>query len=151
MGFVDKLKAVKNLVTGGGAKVSLEIADSLARGRPVPVTVRCRVEGTALAVTRVYVAVRGIETVNPIAHERETRARDRIYESELTFSQEFVIHGEAALPTDSTHEWRGQIQLPDDVRPTLDGEQARYAWEVLAALDVTGNDPDTGWLDITVR
>lgn len=152
MGFLDKLKSVKNLVTGGGARISLEMDPVLPRGEKVAVTVRCEVEGAALTVSKVYLAVRAVEMTNLVPHEHpETRERDRVFDRALRFSKEFVIHGAAALPAYSTHVWRGEIELPVDVEPSHSSTQERQEWEVLAAIDVAGNDPDTGWIDITVR
>lgn len=152
MGFLDKLKSVKNMVTGGGAKISLEVDRSIAPGERVAVTVRCQVEGAAISATKVYVAVRGVETVNLVHRDSDTRGdRDRVHDTEVTFSKEFQIHGAVALPANSTHEWRGEVQLPSNVQPTYRGKHAKHEWEVLAAIDVAGNDPDSGWVDITVR
>lgn len=152
MGFMDKLKSLKNAITGGGAKISLQMDRTIAPGDRVAVTVHCQVEGAPVSATKVYVAVRAVETVNLVHRDRDQRGdRDRVHDTETTFSKEFTIHGAVNLPANSTHEWRGEIQLPTNVQPTYRGKHAKHEWEVLAAIDVAGNDPDSGWVDISVR
>lgn len=154
MGFLDKLKSVKNMVTGGGAKISLEMDRTIAPGDKVAVKVRCQVEGAAISATKVYVAVRGVETVNLVHRDRDRDSRgdkDRVHDTEVTFSREFAIHGAVSLPANSTHEWRGEIELPSNVPPSYRGKHAKHEWQALAAIDVSGNDPDSGWIDISVR
>lgn len=149
MGFMDKLKSMKNMVTGGGAKISLQVDGAVSPGEKVAVVVRCQVEGAAISATKVYVAARAVETVNLVREQRGER--DRVHDTETTFSQEFTIHGAVALPANSTHEWRGEITLPTNVQPTYRGKHAKHEWEFLAAIDVAGNDPDSGWIDVRVR
>jgi hypothetical protein len=149
MGFLDKLKSVKNMVTGGGAKVSLQIGQ-VQLGVPIPVVVRAQVESGALGVSKVYVAVRAVETVK-IEHRSDGGSRETIEDTETTFSQEFPITGPLQLPGNSMQEWQGQIMLPTNVQPTYHGKHAKHEWSVLAALDVTGNDPDSGWIEFHVR
>lgn len=152
MGFMDKLKSMKNMVTGGGAKISLQLDRTIAPGERVAVVVRCQVEGAAISASKVYVAARAVETVSLVHRDRDQRGdRDRVHDTETTFSQEFVIHGAVQLAADSTHEWRGEISLPSNVQPSYHGKHAKHEWAVLAAIDVAGNDPDSGWIEVQVR
>lgn len=152
MGFMDKLKAMKNYVTGGGAKVSLQLGHATF-GQPIPVLVRAQVEAAALNVAKVYVAVRAVETVDLVHRDRDGAPgdKDRVHDTETTFSQEFVISGPAQLAAGSQNEWRGQIVIPPNAQPTYHGKHAKHEWQFLAALDVAGNDPDSGWIEMNVR
>ena len=150
MGFLDKLK---NYVTGGGAKVTLQIGQ-VAPGQPIPVVVRAQVEGSAIAAAKVYVAVRGLETVDLIHRDKDgghRGDRDRVHDTEVLYSKEFVLQGAVELAASSSHEWRGEIEIPRSAQPTYRGKHARHEWAVLAGIDVTGNDPDSGWIQIEVR
>jgi hypothetical protein len=154
MGFMDKLKSMANMVTGGGAKISLQIDRTITPGEKVAVIVRCQVEGAAVQASKVYVAARGVETVNLVHRDRDRDSRgdrDRVHDTEMTFSQEFVIHGAVQLAAGSTQEWRGEITLPTSAQPTYHGKHAKHDWSVLAAIDVSGNDPDSGWIEVKVR
>jgi hypothetical protein len=151
MGFLDKLK---NYVTGGGAKVTLQVGE-VAPGRPIPVVVRAQVEGAPVKASKIYVAVRAVETVDLIHRDRDASAhagdRDRVHDTETTFSKEFVIHGPVELAAGSKHEWQGEIQIPQSAQPSYRGKHAKHEWSVLAGIDVSGNDPDSGWVAIEVR
>jgi hypothetical protein len=151
MGFMDKLKSMKNYVTGGGAKVSLQIGNA-ARGVPIPVLVRAEIEGAPINATKIYVAARAVETVNLVHRDRDGGFgdKDRVHEAETTFSQEFVIMGPVQLAPNSRHEWQGQIMLPYEAQPTYRGKHAKHEWSFLAALDVAGNDPDSGWVEVHI-
>ena len=154
MGFLDKLKSMKNMVTGGGAKVSLQLDRTISPGEKVAVLVRCQVEGGDISASKVYVAVRAVETVDLVHRDRDRGQRgdkDRVHDDEVTFSQEFTIHGAVQLAANSTQEWRGEITLPNNVQPSYRGKHAKHEWSVLAAIDVSGNDPDSGWVEIKVR
>jgi hypothetical protein len=149
VGFLDKLKSVKNMVTGGGAKISLQIGQ-VQLGVPIPVVVRAQIESGAINASKVYVAVRAVETVR-IERRTDDGKRETVDDTETTFSQEFPITGPVQLPGNSMHEWQGQIILPTSVQPTYQGKHAKHEWSVIAALDVTGNDPDSGWIEFHVR
>jgi hypothetical protein len=149
MGFLDKLKSVKNMVTGGGAKVTVQLGQ-VQLGVPIPVIVRAQIEGGAISPSKVYVAVRAVETTK-LQHRTDEGKREDVEDTETTFSQEFPITGPLQLAPNSMHEWQGQIVLPTSVQPTYHGRHAKHEWSVLAALDVTGNDPDSGWIEFHVR
>jgi hypothetical protein len=152
MGFLDKLKSIGRGITGGGASVQLRVGQA-ALGAPIPVVVTAHIEGAAIKASKIYVAVRAVETVDLVHRDRDGGGndRDRVHQTEVTFSQEFVIHGPVELPPNSQHEWRGEVMLPTGAPPSYRGKNARHEWSVLAALDVSGNDPDSGWTEIQVR
>ncbi len=151
MGFLDKLKSVKNFVTGGGAKVSVQIGQP-ALGQPIPVLVRAQVDSAPINAAKVYVAIRAVESIHMVVRDQDTPGdKDRVQTSDTTFSQEFVIAGPQQLAAGSSHEWQGQIMIPPGVQPTYQGKNAKHEWSVLAALDVTGNDPDSGWIEFVLR
>jgi hypothetical protein len=151
MGFLDKLK---NYVTGGGAKITLQIGE-VVPGKPTPVVVRAVVDKAPVKASKVYVAVRSVETVDLIHRDKDASAhagdRDRVHDTETLFSKEFVLHGAVELAGGSQHEWKGEIQIPANVQPSYRGKHAKHEWSVLAGIDVSGNDPDSGWIGFEVR
>jgi hypothetical protein len=151
MGFFDKVKAAKNFVTGGGAEVQVQVGQA-GLGVPIQVMVSAQVGGSPLSVNQIYIKVRGEEQVQMTVRDRDTPGdRDRINERVETFEQVFPITGPLQLEANSQHQWQGQFQLPPDALPTYMGRNARHTWSVLAALDVRGNDPDSGWTDFYLR
>ncbi len=153
MGFLDKLKSIGRGITGGGASVQLRVGHAQL-GAPIPVVVTATIEGAPIKAAKVYVAARAVETVDLVHRDRDSAGgndRDRVHVTETTYSQEFVIQGPVELPASSQHEWRGEILLPAGAPPSYRGKHAKHEWSLLAAIDVTGNDPDSGWIEIQVR
>jgi len=151
MGLMDKLKSAKNFVTGGGAKVQLVVGPG-ALGQPISVTVRAQVAGAPLNVTKVYVLVRGHERVKLTVRDRDDPGdRDRVDEGWESFRQEFPLTGPLELAAESEHEWVGEITIPPTCQPSYEGRNATHTWQFQAGLDVRGNDPDSGWVDVHLR
>ena len=62
MGLFDKMKAMKNAITGGAAKVYLD-AEPISFEEPFKVTIRAQTEDQEVKVDRVYLQIRGVERV----------------------------------------------------------------------------------------
>ncbi|MEM9491423.1 MAG: hypothetical protein AAGC55_19920 [Myxococcota bacterium] len=152
MGLLDKLKAAKNFVTGGSAKISIEVGHSgrASLGAAIPVVVRAVVGDNALSVNRVYVQVSAEEFIDLVHIDRDDgeHDRDRVRKTYETFDQEFVIAGTQSLEPGTEHEWVGEITLPPSAQATYMGHHARHEWSFRAGLDVRGNDPDSGWVTV---
>lgn len=149
MGFLDKIKNAKNFVTGGGAKVQIQLGSEATRGQTIPVMVRAQVAGAPLKVAKVYLLVRARESVEMTV--REGGEKHQINESNESFRQEFVVTGPVDLDAESQHEWNAEIQLPTNAQGTYRGHHSNHVWEFQAALDVKGNDPDSGWQELSVN
>lgn len=151
MGFFDKVKAAKNFVTGGGAEVQVQVGQA-GLGVPIQVMVSAQVGGSPLSVNQIYIKVRGEEQVQMTVRDRDTPGdRDRINERVETFEQVFPITGPLQLEANSQAQWQGQFQLPPNAAPSYIGRNARHVWSVMAALDIRGNDPDSGWVEFHMR
>lgn len=151
MGILDKVKAAKNFVTGGGAELSVQIGQATP-GAPIPVLVSAQVGGAPISVNQVYVRVRAEEIVQMTVRDRDDPGdRDRVNERVETFDQVFPITGPLQLEANTQHQWQGQVQLPANAAPTYMGRNARHVWSALGALDVRGNDPDSGWTEFYLR
>ena len=148
MGFLDKIKSAKNMMTGGGAKVQIQIPGDACRGQAVPVMVRAQVAGAPLKVTKVYIKVRARENVNFTLNNKGEKIH--IDEDHETFTQEFAVTGPLELEAESQHEWPAEIQLPVSSQASYRGHNSNHVWEFQAALDVKGNDPDSGWQELPV-
>lgn len=167
MGFFDKLKSAANFVTGGGAKVSVDVIGATTQG-PFDVCVRVTEVTANMNIDAVYVLVRSTEEVDvdgdKVARELQENSKStnpadpvqatrvgRLTDEEQTSYQRVTIAGAQALVAGQTYEWTGQVTLPSDALPTYRGRSARHTWYIQAGLDKTGNDPDSGWVDFRVR
>ena len=143
------LKNLINKITGGGAKVSIEI-DEAVLCEPFTVKVKAEVGDADLKIDKVYLYVKSTER----AHFDNVEMRDHsgeIYTQDLEFDngafrQDFVVSGPEVLKANQTYEWEIQIELPEEAAPTFVGRNIQHVWEFYAGLDATGNDPDSGWV-----
>ncbi|MBF0370066.1 MAG: hypothetical protein HQL52_11485 [Magnetococcales bacterium] len=156
MGFFGKLKSIKNLVTGGGATVTLEVLEPTLAGA-FQVRVQANVGEAALNVARVYLKVRGREEIEltdvPTAIEdsQGIRVEERhLHRSQETGRQEYEIDDIGTLEAGSENEWLFDVELSAGSLPTFDGELFRHGWSFYAGLDVRGNDPDSGWVGVEI-
>ena len=62
MGFMDKLRSMAAVVTGGNATVQVEVLDP-CQDRPFTVNVQAEVGGSDLKIDKVYLKLIGVETV----------------------------------------------------------------------------------------
>ena len=58
--------------------------------------------------------------------------------------------GPQQIQQGQTYDFEGMIQIPANANPSFRGSMIKHTWEVQAGLDMTGNDPDSGWQVIEV-
>ncbi len=149
MGFFNNLV---NKLTGGGAKVGLEVSGNKLN-EPITVKITATVADAELKISKVYLHVKAVEHCRvrnvQVASGSGTNTQD-VNGTESTFDQEFTIEGAQTLAANQTYTWTKQITLPGGALPTFIGKNAQHEWEFVGALDVSGNDPDSGWLKINL-
>ena len=156
MGFFDKVRTLKNAITGGGAEVSVEIAQATP-GEAFEVIVRAQVAEDAIDIDRVYLQIRGservevpdVEVVRGSGDDEESTTETVSVETE-TFSLEVNVADQQTLAANEEYEWRATAELPSDALPRYRGKLCEHAYEARASLDCTGNDPDSGWVEFEV-
>lgn len=149
MGIFSK---VKNFVTGGSAIISVEVIQPTLTG---PFIVR--VEATAkadISVRKVWLEVRGQEEIDArvrvsgnTASGGSTSGLQHVKHHSTTEERQYQIGGPIELTTDQSHHWEYEVELPANAQPTYRGASATHQWQIRAGLDVSGNDPDSGWID----
>lgn len=149
MGLFNKLK---NMITGGGAKISLEVLSQPVRGETFDVRIRAEVGDSDLVVRKVYVRVIGEEEVRVPNVEIASRFNDEIRaatetvsRTSHTFDATFDAAPSQTLSARQHYQWDITLGVPGDAPPVYFGQLARHEWKIMAALDVSGNDPDSGW------
>jgi len=146
MGF---FKNLVNKITGGGAKVTLEVIEPKLRS-PFKVRVNAAVSDSELKITKVYMYVRSVERTkvkNVEVFDNGQSKRQDVSGEEEIYRTEIVIEPTAqTLAASQNYEWIKEISLPSSALPTYVGRNAHHEWEFMAALDSPGNDPDSGWI-----
>ena len=145
MGFFDALKSVTNMVTGGGATLSLVIGARSPNGS-YPAEIKAEIADGDLKVEKVYLSVEGYETVKiKMKKDGQTDAREENFH-ETTFKTEINVVPAQTFPKKTSHKWEATITLPPDVQPTYTGKNATHEWRAYAGLSVTGTDPASSWV-----
>lgn len=147
MGFFSNLK---NKVTGGSATVQIQ-ASAAQRGQPVPLKIEATAKANAKADS-VYVLVRAYETceVKDTDFENGQKQTETVRGHKVTFETRISIAGAQQLQEGQTYSWEGSFQVPPNINPTFAGHMIKHTWEIQAGLDMTGNDPDSGWQTLQV-
>lgn len=150
MGFLDKIKGAVKAVTGGAAKVTLEYdPQTVAAGSGIKVKVSALSTGAEVKSKGLYIDLRGVEDVR-LKRGAVTGVDQSVHVSETTFEQAFQIAPEFVIAANETKLFEGVVEVPTDVSPTFNGKLATYKWEIQARVDAFGNDPDSGFLPLTV-
>ena len=154
MGFFNKLK---NFVTGGGAKVTVEAIEP-ALGGPFQVRIHAAVEDAEVAIKQVYLKVASLETVvikdveiARIIDEKMETVREDIEKTTTVHDQKIEVAGEQVLNANEEYDWETTVTLPGNALPSFVGMTAKHEWKILAGLDTSGNDPDSGWVVIDLN
>lgn len=143
MGLFDKVKSMANAITGNAAKVSVTAAP-ITIGVPFELTIQALAGDSSVSYARVYVKVRGLEKIE--LHDRDRDGTERIRRQESTFETELVVEGVGELAANENRTWSCEVTIPTTAPAVYRGKYAEHYYEVQAALDCTGNDPDSGWV-----
>lgn len=156
MGLFDKVKSMKDAMTGGAAKVFVQ-AEAPTFGQPFTVTINASSTGGEVKFDRVYLKVRGIEVIDThervdFSHEGESHSKSvHIKKSATTFEQEFNVSPAGVITESGSESWTFEVQLPANAMPSYRGRYAKHYYAIFAGLDCFGNDPDSGWVELHIQ
>lgn len=159
MGIFDKIKQAANFITGGGAVVSVYPENQISSSdEPIKIFISCQIKDADIKMNKVYLEVRAIETVEAqdvdvvIDYDGDKRTvRENIRNSVETFKTEIHVADAATLKANQKYEWEVTLNLPQNIYGTYRGRNAFHLWQVFAGIDVSGNDPDSGWVEIEIE
>ena len=154
MGIFDKVKSFTKKLTGGSAKVFVE-ADLIKFGEPFEVRIKAIIQDEPINIDRVYLNVVGLEEVQvqdvDTQHDSSGQSRTRVEHVHLaheTYVNELNATGPMNLVATMTYDWRVEVTIPANSPPIYLGKYARHTYRVRAGLDMAGNDPDSGWVEL---
>lgn len=156
MSFLNKVKSIKNAITGGAAKVYID-SSPITFGEPFDIIIRAQVDDSDLKIDRVYLEIEGREEVevpdtdviyenNGEQHRRTEIVRARTVTMEL----EITVADAQVLSANEGYEWVVTVELPDNALPEYRGRFCQHTYIACAALDCFGNDPDSGWVELNM-
>lgn len=148
MGFFSNLK---NAVTGGAATVAIDVPSSAARGDTIPIKVSATAKSAADAKS-VYVIIRASEhaELRDTDYSGGRSTTEVVHGQRTSFEHKLVLATGVKLAAGQTGAWEGAFQIPTQTNPTYQGQIIRHVWQIQAGLEMTGNDPDSGWQTIQV-
>lgn len=150
MGLFDKIKQAANFVTGGGANVTIAPEGSeFDKNATIRVRVTAQVKDAPLNASAVYLEIRSREYVN--LRKSINGKTENIHDEHVGFTHKVQTVITSALEGNQTYDWNLEITLPSNAQPTFHGTMAHQVWEVRGAIDVKGNDPDSGWIEVRIR
>lgn len=154
MGFFDKVKAMKNAVTGGAAKVYLD-CDKISYDEPFKLVVRAQTADASVKVSRVYLKLEGKEEVSvpdvDVIYDDDggsQRRTETVYASHRTVELELTVAEGQDLEANESYEWEIEVELPTHAPAIYEGRFCQHSYRAFAALDCFGNDPDSGWVEL---
>jgi hypothetical protein len=153
MGFLDKIKSAKNAVTGGAAKVYLDLEVG-SFGEPIQVRIKAESQGSNVKYSRIYLEIEGVEEVEvpdvDVVYERDNShvKRERVYASHKSLELDITVADSGVLAENESGEWVTEVQLPENALNTFYGRYTKHYYRILAGIDCFGNDPDSGWKEI---
>ena len=158
MGFLDKIKSVTKSLTGGAADVSLK-AEPFVLGSPFTIVVSATIDDQDVQSRGVYLKIEGLEEISipreDVIYEDNNadpgRHRERIRARAQSFSMEYPVAEGGELKADSSHEWPVEVTIPNQAIPIFEGRFSRHRIRAKAGIDCSGNDPDSGWIDLTMQ
>lgn len=150
MGLFDKLKSATNFITGAGAKVSITSLNAeYDKDAPIRFCISAEVKDKAVNIKKVYLDVQSRENI--FLKKTINGQSVNINEKHIRFQRKIEVAGPQTLEANQSYEWDVEFSLPPDAQPSFQGVMANNIWEAMAALDASGNDPDSGWIEIKVR
>ncbi len=154
MGFIDKIKSMKNAVTGGTAKVYLD-CERISYTAPFQVIVRAQVGDAPLTINRVYLKIEGSEEIEvpdvDVIYNEEGDSQRRVetvHALNETVNLETTIANSQELEANSSYEWIADVELPSNAPSIYKGKFCQHIYKAYAGLDTFGNDPDSGWIEL---
>ena len=150
MGLFDKLKQATNFITGGGATVHImpEKAE-FDRSAPIKAKVTTQIKDAPINASMVCLEIRSKESVS--LKKNINGKNESITEERIGFTHKVQTPLTIPLEGSKSYEWEMEITLPPQVQPTFHGTMSHHTWEIMGALDVKGNDPDSGWVEIRLK
>ncbi|NVK72170.1 MAG: hypothetical protein HWE24_01715 [Oceanospirillaceae bacterium] len=155
MGLFDKLKSMKNAVTGGSAKVYIG-SEAVSFTEPFKVVVKTQIGDAPVKVSRVYLKIVGREEVEvpdvDVVYDDRTdeayRQVETVWASNDTIDLDITVANGQELEANEVYEWEIEVELPKDAPTIYRGHYCQHTYKAFAGLDCFGNDPDSGWVEL---
>ena len=155
MSFLSTIINIKNLVTGGSAKVRLEIG-AVKQSQPFKIMMQVAVAEETLKIEGAYLLIQGIEDIS-VPHrdlsnrnEKGTVKEEMIRSHTVTSEQKIEISDDLELDANEKYIWNAVAELAPRNQPAYVGKYCKHYYRIKAYIDCYGNDPDSGWINLNI-
>ena len=150
MGFFDKIKGAVNAVTGGAAKVELELLTLNAMpGEKVKVRIKATSTGAKVESKGVFVDLHGMEQIR-LKRGAAANLNEDVSVQKTTLEQEIPLAPAFVLEPNESKVFEGEVIIPMTAQPSFAGAFASHEWKLRGRIEAFGNDPDSGFMAIKV-
>ena len=154
MGLFDAIINIKNLVTGGSAKVHLKLGTAKF-GEPFDISMRVLVADQDLKIDGAFLSIQGIEEIE-VPYDKPVKQTDGdnginknkkeiVRSHHVTSNQKIKMADAMVLKANEEYEWNVVAELEPSNQPVYSGKYCTHQYRVKAYVDCYGNDPDSGW------
>lgn len=154
MGLFNKIKAMKNAVTGGAATITLD-TEGFSLTETFKITIKAQTKDASVKVDKVYLRIHGFEEIEvpdvDVIYDEDDNTHRRIetvYASHTTVELEITAANAQELEPNQSYEWEVEVKLPEHAPAIYHGQYCQHVYRAFAGLDCFGNDPDSGWVEL---
>lgn len=150
-------KRLVNYVTGGSAHVDVDI-ENAQLSTPFKVQIAAEIGNMDIDMDNVYLNIRCTEgkLVGFVEEDKIVTDNERILQElnewniDTIYKKKVEVTGAGVLKAGENYSWEVEVDLSDAEKKTFKSAGYEIRWQLQAAIDVTGNDPDSGWVHFDV-
>ena len=135
-------------MTGDWATVRLSVPPFIDRGIDIPIEVEIEVRNSDIQVQSVYLRWRLVERGEVSCSGKECSGGT---ETSTVREERVILRHSGDFSARSQSVTSGMLLIPADLPSSFRGRICQLNYEALAALEMAGNDPDSGWKPLQVR
>ena len=141
----DSIKRLAIRLTGTQAKVSL-IPRHFVLNEAIDVSVSVEVHEEEFEIRSAYLLIRGVSEMTIIDTDENGQPSTPRVEREEFFQQKVDFLNYKLFKAREKHSYKVTFELDDGVRDFSEEAGNKVYYELLAGLDVFGNDPGSSWV-----
>ncbi len=143
MGLFSK---IKNFITGGGVRLSLQIVNESYLRKPFDVELIIAVEDQDIEADLIYIDLKYLEEVSVSVNTRNAQGHySTIVEKEyaVLYEEKIMVEENFILEAGQEYTYVNTIQLPLEAFPSFEGVNSKLIWSMEAFVQKAGNDPNS--------
>ena len=145
MSLVDSIRKLAIKLTGTQARVCV-IPRHFVLNEPLDVLVTVEVHEEEFEIRSAYLLIRGVRESTIIDADKDGQPGTPRVEREEFFQQKVDFLNYKLFKAREKHSYRVKFELDDGIREFSDEAGNKVYYELLAGLDVFGNDPGSSWI-----